>query len=187
VLRAYFARYAGILDFRRSFARQMRMDGAQFTNPFGRPRRIPLLFAAEKWQRNRAERMMMSSIISGTSADLMKEASLRAGPIARRFGGEYVQTIHDELVFDLPLKTGWTNCVQALKASMEHWPFFTETTVYRDAATPRSRSSPTLSCPRPRGKTSGRSYSPTVVSGGPPKGLRVAYSKACATSSPPRS
>jgi DNA polymerase-1 len=131
VLRAYFARYAGILDFRRSFARQMRMDGAQFTNPFGRPRRIPLLFAAEKWQRNRAERMMMSSIISGTSADLMKEASLRAGPIARRFGGEYVQTIHDELVFDLPLKTGWTNCVQALKASMEHWPFFTETTVYR--------------------------------------------------------
>lgn len=128
ILDAYFKRYARILAFRREFAALMRRNGNMFTNPFGRPRRIPDISAsgAEKWKRMRAERMMMSSIISGTSADLMKESMLRTVPIARDFGGDIVQTIHDELVFDLPRQSGWAQTVLKLHAAMEDWPMFSE-------------------------------------------------------------
>lgn len=128
VLDAYFAKYKGILTFQRSFAAFMRRNGNMFVNPFGRPRRIPEISAtgSEKWRRKRAERQMMSSIISGTSADLMKEAMRRAWPIASEFGGHTVQTIHDELVFDLPRKPGWARTVVALNEAMSTWPMFSE-------------------------------------------------------------
>lgn len=124
VLKAYFARYSRILEFRRSFANHMRRNGNMFVNPFGRPRRIPDIAAHEQWKRERAERQMMSSIISGTSADLMKESMIRTRPIAEGFGGRQVQTIHDEIVFDLPKKQGWANTVLQLVDTMEDWPMF---------------------------------------------------------------
>lgn len=133
VLAAYFRQYPKILEFRRAFANEMRRNGCMFVNPFGRPRRIPDINASgeEKWKRERAERMMMSSIISGTAADLMKESMRRTWPIAQEVGGRMVQTIHDELVFDLPRRSGWAGTVLRLVDRMEDWPMFSESTPER--------------------------------------------------------
>lgn len=130
VLANYFRTFPKILEFRKTFAQKMIKRGNSFVNPFGRPRRIPTINSYKKWERARAERMMMSSIISGTAADLMKESMLRTNPIAEAFGGHMVQTIHDEVVFDLPRKPGWTRVVRNLAAAMEYWPFFSEDRVY---------------------------------------------------------
>lgn len=128
VLQSYFERFPAILRFRRRFADAARRNGGAFVNPFGRPRRIPMLLAQgeEYWRRARAERMMMSSIISGTAADVMKESMLRTAPIIEAAGGRIVQTVHDEAVFDMPLKPGWAAVMSQLKATMEDWPFFSE-------------------------------------------------------------
>jgi DNA polymerase-1 len=128
ILDAYFTRFPRILAFRREFARLMRRNGCMFVNPLGRPRRIPDIDAQgdERWKRKRAERQMMSSIISGTSADLMKESMRRTNPIIRGVGGKMVQTVHDELVFDIPAKPGWTRTLISLKDRMEDWPMFSE-------------------------------------------------------------
>ena len=132
VLQAYFSQYANILEFKRRFADAMRHRDNMFINPFGRPRRIPSISASGDlfWMRKRAERQMMSSIISGTSADLMKESMRRTWPIAQAAGGRLSQTIHDELVFDLPKKPGWAKTVVKLVRAMEHWPFFSEDRFY---------------------------------------------------------
>lgn len=128
VLRDYFARYPGILKFRRDFAMECRRNRCMFVNPFGRPRRIPMLASTERHERERAERMMMSSIISGTAADVMKESMLRCGRIVDDAGrGDLlVQTIHDELVFDLVAKPGWARVLTSLVRTMEDWPMFSE-------------------------------------------------------------
>lgn len=126
VLERYFAQYPGILKFRADFSMQMRRNNCSFVNPFGRPRRIPEIAASgsERWLRERAERQMMSSIISGTAADLMKESMIRTRPIAQAAGGRMVQTIHDELVYDIPRQSGWARTVIAMKRRMEDWPEF---------------------------------------------------------------
>lgn len=126
VLRRYFAQYPGILKFRREFALEMRRNKCSFVNPFGRPRRIPEIASHEEWERTRAERKMMSSIISGTSADLMKESMIRTRPMAEEIGGAMVQTIHDELVFDLPLSGPWARTTLRMVRAMEDWPMFSE-------------------------------------------------------------
>jgi len=57
---------------------------------------------------------------------LMKESMIRTVPIAETFGGRFVQTIHDELVFDLPLRAGWVATLIRLKQAMEDWPMFSD-------------------------------------------------------------
>jgi len=125
---AYFARFPSIPRFRVEFARRMRANKSMFVNPFGRPRRLPDISEKTRWKRERAERQMMASLISGTAADIMKESMIRCDAILER---EYpdgsaanVQTIHDELVFDLPLRSGWTGVLIKLVQAMEDWPQF---------------------------------------------------------------
>lgn len=112
--------------FRDRFAAEARRSGCMFVNPFGRPRRIPDLAAMEHWIRESALRRMMSSIVSGTAADLMKECMLRTHPWLRRHSppSRLKQSIHDELVFDLELSQ-WQSLTLGIKAMMEDWPMFT--------------------------------------------------------------
>lgn len=128
ILSAYFRTYAGILRFRQEFARDARANGNMFVNPFGRPRRLPDIGAYEQWRRERAERMMMSSIISGTAADIMKESMLRCDAVLQETSPEskIVQSIHDELVFDLRAQPGWANVAVAIVREMEDWPLFSD-------------------------------------------------------------
>jgi DNA polymerase I-like protein with 3'-5' exonuclease and polymerase domains len=128
-LEAYFKEFASILSFRREFADQCRRNGCSFVNPFGRPRRIPQLNSYQRWERERGERMMMSSIISGTAADIMKESMIRCDDILQSGEGPHghgylVQTIHDELVFDLVDRPGWARVLVRIIRAMENWPMF---------------------------------------------------------------
>jgi DNA polymerase-1 len=130
VLAQYFQRYSRIREFRDSFAAQMVRNGCEFLSPFGRPRRIPLVKSHKHWERSRGQRMMMSSIISGTSADIMKESMIRCDallenrPAPSGQKGMLVQSVHDELVFDYPLEPGWARVLLELKKQMEDWPQF---------------------------------------------------------------
>ena len=126
VMRDYFDWLAGIPQFRRNFAAQMRADDCMFVNPFGRPRRIPSLVWKDRKWREKGERQMMSSIISGTCADLMKEAMIRCDAICREshLHARLVQTVHDELVFDVPLVEGWASLVLKLVHAMTDFPMF---------------------------------------------------------------
>jgi DNA polymerase-1 len=128
VLAAFFRAYALIKKFRNTLASQMRRNNCTFTNPFGRPRRLPDINAKEEWRRERAMRQMMSSIISGTAADLMKESAIRCDAILKASlpGGMLVQTIHDELIFDLPLDGPWASTLAELMRAMQDWPMFSE-------------------------------------------------------------
>ena len=129
VLKRYFARYKNILVFRDMLSAQMRADNCMFVNPFGRPRRIPQIASKNRFERERAQRQMMSSIISGTAADLMKESMIRCQEAVDQWEGvDMVQQIHDEVVFDLPKVPGWLDQVKHLKGLMEDWPMFSHPT-----------------------------------------------------------
>lgn len=126
VLEAYFARYKNIRLFRDAAAAEMIKNGGLFVNPFGRPRRIPTIASTERAELGRAKRMMMSSIVSGTAADLMKESMIRCDAIGQHpdTPALCVQTIHDELVFDVPLQSAWATTLVKLVRAMEDWPMF---------------------------------------------------------------
>ena len=124
-LTKFFETYAGILRFRTWLADKMRANGNMFISPFGRPRRIPTIASSDEKERARAARMMMSSIVSGTAADMMKEIMLRCGIIIEREGWstKLVESVHDELIFDTPIE-GCGDVIPKLHAEFERWPMF---------------------------------------------------------------
>jgi DNA polymerase-1 len=126
VLEAFFARYPAIKAFERRFAAKMKRNNNMFVNPFGRPRRIEWISEFERWKRNRGQRQMMSSIISGTAADLMKECMIKSTDIldAQSPDSRLVQSVHDELVFDFRNEPGWTTALASIIRMMEDWPMF---------------------------------------------------------------
>jgi len=129
VLEAFFKQYPSIKVFQAKLANEMRRNGGMFINPFGRPRRIAdISNFTDKWARERAERQMMSSIISGTAADLMKECMIRTYDILQETPTDdfLVQSIHDELVFDLSLSGPWAHTLIKIIRAMEDWPMFSE-------------------------------------------------------------
>jgi DNA polymerase I-like protein with 3'-5' exonuclease and polymerase domains len=115
--------------YRNRLVADMRANHGMFVNPFGRPRRIPMIMSRNRGDLNRATRMAMASMVSGTAADMNKEIILRTAqtlqahyanaPVERR--GRLVQTIHDENVYDLPI-AGCGPVIHALHADFVRWP-----------------------------------------------------------------
>jgi DNA polymerase-1 len=105
----FFRRYGRIEPFREEFWRLCRQNGAasgtapHFQNMFGRPRRIPDLNSRNKWERMRAERQAIGSLIQGTAAELTKESLVRIWRWEQkaRTGLMLCSTIHDEISFDV--------------------------------------------------------------------------------------
>jgi DNA polymerase-1 len=125
-LDAFFKKYHGIQRFRDDLARQMLAHPEiMFVSPFGRPRRIVEIGAKEKWIRARGERMMMSSIVSGTAADLMKEVLIRAKMWLRAACPEalVIQTIHDEIVYEVPERHAAV-LLHGIMQITTNWPMF---------------------------------------------------------------
>lgn len=60
----------------------------------------------------------LNAICQGSSADLLKDRMLVGSDVARRFGGELLLTIHDELVFELP-RESVVEAARALKPALE--------------------------------------------------------------------
>jgi len=123
ILARFFEKYASIKQFEHRMAAQMVRNGCVYVSPFGRPRRLLDLRAPEEWIRAKARRKMMSSIVSGSSADLMKLAMLRTAPIAKKAGGALKKSIHDELVFDIPTAQ-FEAAANPILEAMTDWPIF---------------------------------------------------------------
>lgn len=124
-LKQFFVTYAGIPPYKRKLANHMRRNDDMFVSPLGRPRRIPLISSTEIWERERAERMMMSAAVSGLAADLIKEIMIRCGAMLERDHPqvEIAQAIHDEIAFDMPIK-GCATVLPKLMHCFTDWPMF---------------------------------------------------------------
>jgi DNA polymerase I-like protein with 3'-5' exonuclease and polymerase domains len=125
VLQAFFKRYAGVSSYRQELWAKARREGCQWSNIFGRTRRLPDLKAQEFWKRKRAERQMIGSAIQGTAAELTKESLVRIADwfAAEKIPALLVNTVHDEIQIDTPREC-LSQVVQGCKRLMEAFPEF---------------------------------------------------------------
>lgn len=98
----FFQRYKGIATFKEYFWNQVRMGSGQFSNRFGRTRRVPEINSSKDWERGRAERQAIGTLIQGTAAELTKESLVRIHAWIKAEGVPacLVSTVHDELWID---------------------------------------------------------------------------------------
>jgi len=125
-LEAFFRKYHGIPRFRDTLAAQMRKHPeCMFVSPFDRPRRIVEVGAKERWIRARGERMMMSSIVSGSAADLMKEVLVMVHAWLKQACPEVIinQTIHDEIIYEIPVRYAHI-LLHPIMQITTNWPMF---------------------------------------------------------------
>ncbi|MHC4562483.1 MAG: DNA polymerase I [Planctomycetota bacterium] len=104
-IKRYHARFPKIRDFLAACVEQAKAQGYVETI-FGRRRRIVDIDAKNPQQRAAAERLAINSVVQGSAADLIKQAMVN---IAARITAENRPTrmllqIHDELVFETPIK-----------------------------------------------------------------------------------
>ncbi len=98
---AYFNRYEGVKRFMNEVLDGARAAGSVRTL-FGRRRLVPEIGSENRARRLAAERVAMNTPIQGTAADLLKLAMLAFGsPVTP--GARMVLTVHDELVFEVPV------------------------------------------------------------------------------------
>lgn len=100
----FFERFPDIGKFRDDFFAACQRNGNTFVNWFGRPRRIPNLSSSDKWERKRAQRQAIGSLIQGTAAELTKVSLVRIWKWEQqaRSGTLICQTIHDDIRLDMP-------------------------------------------------------------------------------------
>ena len=112
----YFARYSGVRTFLDATMADARKSEAVHTL-LGRRRLLPDLRSSDRQRRAQAERIAQNTPIQGTAADLLKLAMVRfKEPIVR--GAEMVLTVHDELVFEVPIEAA-EEASAKIKSSME--------------------------------------------------------------------
>jgi DNA polymerase-1 len=105
-IEAYFTRYAGVKRFMDETIAKGRAGEAVRTL-LGRRRFLPNLHSANRGLRMEAERVAKNTPIQGTAADLMKIAMVKLGArpsVPGASGVRMVMTVHDELVFEVPLE-----------------------------------------------------------------------------------
>jgi DNA polymerase-1 len=125
-LERFFQRFPGIVDLRKRLWNSMVQDPeAAFSNLFGRTRRVPLIKSTEDWERGRAQRQAIGSLIQGTAAELTKESIVRIRRflIEENLPAKLVNTVHDEVQIDC-LPECLVQVVQGVKARMEDYPEF---------------------------------------------------------------
>lgn len=125
----FHARYPRVMGFCKELWTEMRRQRPpQFTDLFGRTRRLPELAAIGKGG-GRAERQAVASIIQGTAAGIAKESMVRVGErldearAAGRYDGEFILTVHDENQIDVESEHA-LEAHDELKRDMEHFPQF---------------------------------------------------------------
>ena len=113
---SYFLRYAGVRTYMNGILRDARTTGFVSTL-LGRRRFLPELGSANRAVRLGAERVAQNTPIQGTAADILKLAmvALQEPPVA---GARMILTVHDELVFEIPLGAE-AEAGKVVKAAME--------------------------------------------------------------------
>ena len=130
------ARFPGIPKLRERLWRSVRMDpNASFTNIFGRTRRIPLINSMEDWERGRAERQAIGSLIQGTASELTKESLVRVSKFLKeeKLPAFLVNTVHDELQIDSAVDCMVT-VAKGVKRLMENYPEFSPIPIIADGS-----------------------------------------------------
>jgi DNA polymerase-1 len=104
---SYFRRYVGVRDYMDRAIAEARRTG-EVTTLLGRRRPLPEIRSSRVQDRNYAERIARNSPIQGSAADLLKLAMIRIDAAIEQgqegaAGAELLLTVHDELVFELPV------------------------------------------------------------------------------------
>jgi len=101
----YFELYSGVKKFMVDIIEQARQDGF-ITSLLHRRRMLPDINSKSKTRREFAERTALNTPIQGTAADIIKAATLQADKLLQHadLKAKLLLQIHDELVFEVPLK-----------------------------------------------------------------------------------
>jgi DNA polymerase-1 len=113
---AYYRRYEGVRRFMAETLEKARA-GEAVRSALGRRRLLPAIRSANRSERLAAERIAMNMPIQGTAADILKLAmlALRKPPTP---GTRMILTVHDELVFEVPLDEVDAACA-GIKSAMQ--------------------------------------------------------------------
>lgn len=133
-MQRFFARYPRIAPFREEFWAMCRRNQNSFLNKFGRPRRIPGLALMDGYERGRAERQAIGSLIQGTAAELTKASLIRIADWEQKNGAgiKLLSTIHDEISMDLPM-ANLREVSPEIKGMMEDFaPYFPSVPIVTD-------------------------------------------------------
>lgn len=106
-MRTFEERYQGLVKFRLKFWAEVARNGGQFSNRFGRTRRVPEINSYREWERGRAQRQAIATLIQGTAAELTKEALVRIHDWIQqsKAPAALVSTVHDELWIDTDVQS----------------------------------------------------------------------------------
>jgi DNA polymerase I len=99
---AYFERFVGVRRFMEQTIETAR-DGEAVRTILGRRRFLPNLHSANRGLRFEAERVAKNTPIQGTAADILKLAMVKLGLGDVVPGARMILTVHDELVFEVPV------------------------------------------------------------------------------------
>jgi DNA polymerase-1 len=113
---AYFQRYQGVRKFMNETLERAR-SGETVRSLLGRRRLLPQIRSGNRAERLAAERIAMNMPIQGSAADILKLAmlALRKPPTP---GARMLLSVHDELVFEVPLDE-LEEAKRGIKAAME--------------------------------------------------------------------
>ena len=120
-LDGWYSKYSGVDTWRRSMCHQFRQNDGIGRNMYGRPRRIPGIVSHREWERSQAERHLISSMVQGGSADLIKRSMLAAWQYIKsqqNTEAYLVLNVHDDLQFDMA-PAGSAQTVREVKRLME--------------------------------------------------------------------
>ena len=113
---AYFQRYEGVRSFMNRTLEHARA-GESVRSLLGRRRQVPGIRSGNRAERLAAERIAMNMPIQGSAADVLKLAMLAlAKPVTP--GARMILSVHDELVFEVPLAEV-DEAKQRIRAAME--------------------------------------------------------------------
>ena len=105
----YFDAYPGVKRWMAEQTQLILHQGYSKTM-LGRKRRVhEEVFSGKKWMIGRGIRMAINSIIQGSSADMVKLASIKLQPLLKELDVKIVLWVHDEIIFDVPEIIGIEN------------------------------------------------------------------------------
>lgn len=108
-IQGYFDAYPGVKKWINEQKKKMNKDMFTVTL-LGRKRRVyPEMQSGKDWLIQRAYRMGVNAVIQGSSADMVKLASIKLQPLLKELDVRIVMWIHDEILFDVPENIGMDN------------------------------------------------------------------------------
>ncbi|WP_141265786.1 DNA polymerase A family protein [Moorella sp. E308F] len=108
-IKSYFEAYPGVKKWIEEKHKEI-LKQKYTTTLLGRKRRVyPEINSGDSWKIQRGLRQGVNSIIQGSSADMVKLASIKLQPLLKELDAHIVLWIHDEIVFDVPENIGMEN------------------------------------------------------------------------------